>query len=723
MIHSFRRLSISAKLGILMLITSSIGVLLVGGLGWQLGKQGIEARVFDELTSTRDSKAQEIEDGYQEMTRDVLTFAESPVTIEALKAFHASLQAPDPVGQLPEGWEAQLKERYNEKFLTPLNAVSDNTWTLDAVWPSSPLARRMQYLHTLGGPKDSSANPQGTWEAAYQRYNKHFSTLARRFEFDLLLLVDVDGGTIAYSTTEWPDLGTRIEGGPWANTHLADAITQAEHETGEDKVIIEDYTRYPPAHDEAIAFLATPVRDNGKLLGVLVAEVSEDRIERITTTGGNWEAEGLGKTGEIYLVGPDHLLRSNARFSIEAPDAYLETLRRHGADATMLKRIKHHGSTILEERIDTAAVTAGFNGESGTGIITDERGNRVLSSWMPIKFHGLDWVLVAEMDETEALAPVIKFGEELAAGFAVLLLIVFALAIGAARYFVQPILTLVSASRQLGSGRWDVRVRSISEDEFGQLGLSFNAMADSLQHQTETIVSRSKEKDKLLDVVRGMFGRYMSEDVARRLLNTPESAELGGEEREVSVLFSDIEGYSTMAELLPPNEVVQILNKYLGEMNEIIEAHEGVVLEYMGDGILVVFGAPDDLPDHAEKAVRCARSMRARLKQLNAEWDESGWSRHWQQHGMQTLKTRFGLHSGNVVAGNIGSELRMKYGIIGDTVNVAARLEALNKDLNTTILASEDLVERLPEALLAEAEQRGEHHVKGRGQVVRVLAF
>lgn len=218
------------------------------------------------------------------------------------------------------------------------------------------------------------------------------------------------------------------------------------------------------------------------------------------------------------------------------------------------------------------------------------------------------------------------------------------------------------------------------------------------------------------------FARYAPAGLVQKLMASGEVARLGGEEREVSVLFADIRSYATLTEQLRPADVVELLNVYFSAMQEVIEAHQGEVLEYAGDAILVVFGAPIDLPEHPRRAVECALAMVEVLARLNQEWTRNGLAKRWTALGVPEIRCGIGVHTGPVVAGNLGSRTHMKYGIVGDTVNVAARLEALNKDLDTSVLISEAVRALLPEAVRARAHPAGTFKLKGRGQATLVHA-
>jgi len=268
----------------------------------------------------------------------------------------------------------------------------------------------------------------------------------------------------------------------------------------------------------------------------------------------------------------------------------------------------------------------------------------------------------------------------------------------------DPLTRVIDATAAIAQGQFDVRLRLARSDEFGLMARHFDRMAEGLAER---------------EVIRETFGRYVAPDVAKALL--ADGAHLGGEKREVTVLFTDLRGYSTVSEALDPVQLVGLSNTYLGRMQQAIDAEGGTVIEFLGDAILAVFGAPTPQADHPARAVRCALHMRELLAELNAEAQQSGLAQLWEQAGLEALSHRVGVHTGTVVAGNIGSATRMKYAIVGDAVNVAARLEQLNKQLGTEVLVSGETLARLPKEL-ATADARGEIKVKGRSEPVQVFA-
>lgn len=188
-----------------------------------------------------------------------------------------------------------------------------------------------------------------------------------------------------------------------------------------------------------------------------------------------------------------------------------------------------------------------------------------------------------------------------------------------------------------------------------------------LIHLQQELLERKKELQKYTDFVREVFGRYVSDQVADKLLSHPEGLHLGGERREISILFSDLRGFSTLSEKLPAEEMIELVNEYLGAMVPVIERHGGVIDEFIGDAILVLFGAPMPLQDHAEQAVACALEMQLEMERLNHKLT---------QQGRSNIQMGIGIHSGLAVVGNIGCQQRQKYGVVGSAVNLAARIQA-----------------------------------------------
>ncbi len=196
-----------------------------------------------------------------------------------------------------------------------------------------------------------------------------------------------------------------------------------------------------------------------------------------------------------------------------------------------------------------------------------------------------------------------------------------------------------------------------------------------------TVYLRFALLDRKAREVKEMFSSYVSKHVVDRLIKDPSQARVGGDNRVLTILFSDVENYTGFSEKLPPQEVVRILNEYLAEMTDLVMEHEGTLDKFIGDGIMVFWGAPLPQENHAELAVGCALRMRAKMEEMRSRWQASG---------QAPLSLRIGINTGEVIVGNIGvAGKKMEYTAIGDNVNLASRLESINKLYGTRLLISD----------------------------------
>jgi class 3 adenylate cyclase len=227
----------------------------------------------------------------------------------------------------------------------------------------------------------------------------------------------------------------------------------------------------------------------------------------------------------------------------------------------------------------------------------------------------------------------------------------------------RPVMRLASQARLIGQRRWrEVALDSNRRDELGTLSRAIGQMAQDLE-SGETEIERQAK-------LRGDLSRFLSKDLVDAIVRGEHSLALGGQRREVSVLFADVVAFTPLAESRPAEEVVTILNELFSILSEIVFRHEGTVDKFIGDCIMAVWGAPQAQPDHAQRALAAAEDMQRFLETANQMWSE--------KYGTE-LRLAIGVNSGEAIVGNIGSDKRMEYTVIGDVVNVAARLEAVAK--------------------------------------------
>jgi len=219
-------------------------------------------------------------------------------------------------------------------------------------------------------------------------------------------------------------------------------------------------------------------------------------------------------------------------------------------------------------------------------------------------------------------------------------------------------------------------------------------------------LTEEKQKQFIQDV----FGKYLPSTVIDKLLKDPSKLQLGGEQKELTAFFTDLEGFATFSEKLSAQELVNLLNDYFTEMTDILLMHEGTLDKYDGDAIKAFFGAPYYFEDHAKRACWVAIEMQEKLEELRKQW---------KREGRPELHMRIGLNTGSMVVGNMGSKNRMNYGMNGDSVNLAARLEGANKEYGTFILISESTYEQALDFI--EARELDSIRVVGRSTPVKIF--
>lgn len=269
---------------------------------------------------------------------------------------------------------------------------------------------------------------------------------------------------------------------------------------------------------------------------------------------------------------------------------------------------------------------------------------------------------------------------------AVFTLIVVVLLLLITRRISQPVYALTDAAvKVVQENRYQDPLAVTTSDELGRLTEAFNFMMAGLRQR---------------DFIRDTFGRYVTKEVVKALLDQPDGLRLGGEKKEVTIMFCDIRGFTPLSERLEPEQVVSLLNRYLGTMSALVAQHGGTVSEFVGDSILAFFGAPVEHEDSPVRAVACAVEMQAAMEIINRENAGSG---------LPELGIGIGISTGAVIVGNIGSEKRAKFGVVGREINLAARVESTT--VGGQILISGSTYDKIRDNVIIKQERR--YHLKG----------
>ena len=332
-----------------------------------------------------------------------------------------------------------------------------------------------------------------------------------------------------------------------------------------------------------------------------------------------------------------------------------------------------------------------FAGESQTGMF-NLNGEEFVSLRTPLVVRDeITLSALVQQSLPDALAPYRELEQRLIVLFALGISLSALMALLLGRSVSQPVLSLVSRVHKIEQGDYSSEAVTRRSDEIGQLETSVNTMAVGLA-----------EKEK----VRDLLGKVVSREIAEELMEG--ELKLGGETRRATILFSDIRDFTNLCEGRAPESILEMLNDYLSEVTSAIEANKGVVDKYIGDAVMALFGAPISSDLDTSNALHAALAMKTKVDALNARN---------QAKGVPLMTTGIGLHTGEVVAGNLGSSNRMNYTVIGDTVNLASRLEALTKQYGAGIMVSEDTRNESSGFIYRELDMV---RVKGKDQPVRI---
>ena len=407
----FRRLSqfllstLQNRLLLALLGVSLIPLILLGAAMYYFSSQAILQQTSDRLTAVRAIKANQIEDYFQSIRDQILTFSEDRMVVDAMKGFQQSLlTARKESGVTPEqlaSMRQELRNFYTVDFAREYVARNNDNEP-PIVSQFEPLDDDSIYLqyrylrenpHPLGSKDElEKAADQTTYGQLHARYHPVIRSYLKKFDYYDIFLVDLESGDIAYSVFKELDFTTSLRNGPYSATNFGKVFQEAAAASWQDAVAFVDYERYTPSYEGAASFIASPIFDGNKKIGVAIFQMPIERINTILQ-----ERTGLGETGETYAVGPDQLFRSDARFLDELG---VET-------------------TIIDEsiKVNTSATRGALQSEaSGTGEMIGYRGHRVLSSWQPITIHqdqrsnsqNVRWALLSEIDLEEVRQPIVR---------------------------------------------------------------------------------------------------------------------------------------------------------------------------------------------------------------------------------------------------------------------------------------------------------------------------
>jgi serine phosphatase RsbU (regulator of sigma subunit)/anti-sigma regulatory factor (Ser/Thr protein kinase) len=354
--------------------------------------------------------------------------------------------------------------------------------------PKPMNTRLLQHLYVSGNPYNTGskdflddAGDVSSYTRLHREIHPVFRDFLQKFGYYDIFLLDSESGAIVYTVFKEVDVGTSLMDGPYADTGLARVFRKAQNARSPDFVAIDDFEPYHPSYNAPAAFIASPIFDGDQQIGVLAFQMPIDRINLIMTNDQSWSEVGLGESGETYIVADDFRLRNQSRFLIEDSENYFLMIERMGTPGAIVEQIRNLNSSIGLQEVLTEGTRAALAGQTDTRIFDDYRGVSVLSSFRPLEIHGLDWVIMSEIDEAEAFAAIGELFRKLMLTVVLLLVFAFVAAMVISRTITRPLARLSENSRALANGNLTVQIDTTGSDEIGDLSRDFEHMRQSLK--------------------------------------------------------------------------------------------------------------------------------------------------------------------------------------------------------------------------------------------------
>lgn len=449
----------------------------------------IEGAASRQLTSISNIKKRQIENYFNLIGAQIETLSSGTMIVDAMSGFKTTFNT---IGQnkdlkrMREALSQYYIEQFDTKYSSLNNETSINSSTLLTQLDEESIVLQYHYMYTnkhqMGSKhKLNIAGDGSAYSKVHERYHPPIRNYLEKFGIYDIFLVDSETGDIVYSVYKEIDYTTSLLDGPYANTGIGKAFRSVRESNDSDKVSLTDFAPYTPSFEAPASFMATPVVENGKNIGVLMFQMPLDRINAVMTNDNNWQNVGMGASGETYLVGDDMKLRSQSRFLVEDKTAYLAALEKAGVEQNILNAIDNKNTSIGLQKIDSESAKQAIDGKSGYHIVKDYRDVEVLSAYTPISILGLNWGMIAEIDIDEAFAATDVLTKSMLKTSILICLVIAALStiigVWIASGLVRPIIILNNVMFDVETNS-DLTLRSFnqSDDEIGTMSSAFNSM-------------------------------------------------------------------------------------------------------------------------------------------------------------------------------------------------------------------------------------------------------
>ncbi|WP_285031588.1 adenylate/guanylate cyclase domain-containing protein [Mycolicibacterium sp. lyk4-40-TYG-92] len=652
------RVSIQSKLVVMLVLCTIIAATVVGVIGFRAGRASLRDSVLNRLTELRQSQSRELKDQLSDLKNSMIIYARGAHTQGALAEFTAGFDALADKPISPAQSQS-ITDYYTNTFLKEVQQASGAKLNVDQLLPRDNAQRYLQANYTAVRKDDDTAvkvddaHDGSIWSVANARYQDFFRQIVNRFEFQDAILLD-NRGNMVYTAYKDVDLGTNILTGPYSGSKLRGAYEKAMSANSVDYVGITDFEIYQPAENQPTAWMITPIVTAGRAMGALALQFPVTKINRLMTFDKRWKESGLGNTGEVFLVGPDDLMRSDSRMFLQDQQTYKSDVVAAGTPADVADRAIELGGTTLVQPVPPTTNRQALRGESGTRLATDYLGHEVLLAYAPITIPDaeLHWTIIGKIDTAEAFQRETAFTRTIVLTTVGIIFVVCIAAMFLAQLFVRPIRRLEAGAQRISAGDYNINVPVETRDEIGELTEAFNEMSRSLTVKEELLVEQRKENAKLLALL-------MPEPVVERYQQGEEI--VPEEHQNVTVIFTEVIGLDRLQ--------AQLTSQGLAVVTE-LERQFDAAADNLGiervrairNGYLGSCGLNTPRLDNVRRTVDFALECQRIIDRFNSETGNH-------------LGLRAGIDTGTVSSG-LGGEYSVVYDMWGAAVNVAYQVKS-----------------------------------------------
>jgi methyl-accepting chemotaxis protein len=505
MLGNLSNMNIRKKLITLFLLVGIVPMVIALWAAYNNSSKALTDQAFNQLVSIRESKKSEIVGYFDTIGKQVVTLSENTMVVDAMRAFRPAFHSIKGdlglTGSDMATYRDSVKGYYTGQFAPTFREKSVDTVNAEGLVPTEDASIALQYLYISNnsnplGSKDGlmNAGDGSPYSELHERYHPVFRSFLQKFGFYDIFLVDADTGHIVYSVFKELDYTTNIGTGQYSASGIGTAFKRAMSSRSNESANLTEFAPYVPSYTAPASFISSPIYDGSVMIGVLIFQMPVDNINAIMTSNNKWGEVGLGASGETYLVDGKNQMVNNSRFLIEDKAGYLAALKDGGVGPNTLNAIEKLDTSIGLQEVRTASAVAALGGQSGAHIINDYRDVPVLSAYAPLSILGLNWGILAEIDEAEAFAALTRLKKLTVVMLIVITAIISLIGLFVARLISKPIAKLRNTMAAVEeTGDLSLSVDVTTHDEIGQMGTAFNKMIGTFHDVVQDIHATSEQ--------------------------------------------------------------------------------------------------------------------------------------------------------------------------------------------------------------------------------------